>query len=354
MQRFEKQVIARLNMPYPLGLLPVDEQQCLVVATEDHGPILLSRPPYVEAQEIVSGPGGCMTLTSPGGGELYAIMGCFVGYQFQAGAIYRIARGSPADSAGATAWQCRKIVDLPFAHRMEIIYRGDEQWLVAASIAAGKKDAADWSRAGAVYAAAVPSGPGGAWKPRPILEGIHRNHGWLVTRLGGRRTLLISGQEGLFAAGLDAGGRDWAFEKIVEQEISEVAVCDLDGDGADELVTIEPFHGTRLRVYRRTGGAWTPAWESEIAFGHCLLAGMVSGTPSVLVSNRAGSRDLLLFRWDKSARGSVFPEPQRIAVDAGVGAANMLVVPHDGGDIIVSTNQVAGEIARYVVARDGG
>jgi hypothetical protein len=271
-------------------------------------------------------------------------MGCFVGYKFQTGGIYRISRDTRKE------WQCWRILDLPFAHRMDLVERGGNRWLVAASIAADKKDAADWSRAGTVYAAAVPSAPGGAWTLRPILEGIHRNHGYLSARLGGKRTLLISGQEGLFAAALDSPGSDFVFRKIVEQEISEVAVCDLDGDGVDELITIEPFHGSRLRVYRSASGRWVPAWEAEIAFGHCLLAGTVNGTPSVLVSNRAGSKDLLLFQWGKGQpAGNGFPEPQRIVVDAGVAAANMLVLPQDGGDIIVSTNQGEGEIVRYKV-----
>jgi hypothetical protein len=39
--------------------------------------------------------------------------------------------------------------------------------------------------------------------------------------------------------------------------------------------------------------------------------------------------------------------PRKIVVDEGAGAANMLVLPRAGGNLLFATNQAEGEIAAY-------
>jgi hypothetical protein len=291
---------------------------------------------------MVPGPGGCMALVPDNErpDTLFAIMGCFVGYKFQTGGVYRI---SPDPGSAA-----ERIIDLPFAHRIDFVNRGGTRFLIAATLAADKRDAADWSRPGSLYASRVPRAPGESWELTPVLEGIHRNHGLLAARFMGRRSVLVSGTEGLFAADLDSGGADWAFQQVLSREISEIAVSDIDGDGDEELITIEPFHGNSIHIYKLVGSRWQLAWETGLEFGHCLLAGMLNGVRTILVSNRAGNRDLLLFEFNASpARGRGIADPKRHVVDPGAGAANMLVVSHEGADRIFSTNQAAGEIVSY-------
>jgi len=123
-----------------------------------------------------------------------------------------------------------------------------------------------------------------------------------------------------------------------------MAVLDLDGDRAEELATIEPFHGNALRVYKHGRGGWTVAWEGELSFGHCVLGCSLGGAPGILVGNRAGDKSLLFFRFDRTLK------PERIVVDPGVGPANMVVLDHGGKQRIFSANQTSGEIAMYTVA----
>ena len=340
--QFKKNSLARLNMPYPLGVVVREGKRCVVAATEDHGPILLAQPPFHETTEMVPGPGGCMALVADNERPetLFAIMGCFVGYKFQTGGVYRI---SPDPGSAA-----EKIINLPFAHRIDFVRRGGTRFLIAATLAADKSDPADWSRPGSLYASLVPRAHGETWELTPVLEGIHRNHGLVTARFMGRRSVLVSGTEGLFAADLDTDGPDWGFRQVLNHEVSEMAVSDIDGDGAEELITIEPFHGNSLHVYKLVGSQWQLAWETGLEYGHCLLAGMLNGVRTILVSNRAGKRDLLLFEFNAPpAGGKGIADPIRHVVDPGAGAANMLVVSHEGADRIFSTNQAAGEIVSY-------
>jgi len=232
-----------------------------------------------------------------------------------------------------------------------VVRRSSRRYLVAANLAADKKDAADWSRPGAVYAAELPGADERqeavpALTLEPVFPGIHKNHGFLVTRFEGKESLLIGCAEGLFALDLASGQPGWAFRQVLSLEVSEMAVADLDGDGVDELVTIEPFHGSTLRAYRVSRGGWEPFWETEISFGHCVLAGAFQGQPTVLVSNRTGSRDLLLFQFSPGAPS----RPVQVVVDAGAAAANLLVLPWEGRDRIFSANQAAGELVMYTPA----
>jgi hypothetical protein len=341
--KFVKSIIHRMGMPYAIGAFGGGRQPggpggartaSVVCATEDHGPAVIIDPPYERARTLVAGPGGCMALVSDPDrpSDLWAVMGCFVGYKFQGGGIYRIRDGSPAERAA----------DLPFAHRIGIVNRGGSRYLVAANLAEDKADAADWSRPGAVHAAEL-TDPAAPLALQPILPGIHRNHGFLVSRLEGHPAVLIGCAEGLLAVDLDSTGPQWPFRQVLSQEVSEMAVADLDGDGSDELVTIEPFHGAALRAYRRSAAGWEKFWETEISFGHCVLAETFDGRPSVLVSNRSGSKDLVLFQFD----GDSPSRPRRIVVEPGAAAANMLVLPWEGRDRIFSANQAAGEIVMY-------
>lgn len=263
-------------------------------------------------------------------GDLYAIQGCFLGYEFEGAGIYRLRGGGPLE----------RILDLPFAHRIGLSRRGGHRFLLAASLAAGKKDKADWSQAGAVYAARLD----GDEEPglEPVLPGLHRNHGFLLAPHEGRPSLLIGASEGLFAIDLESSGPRWPVRQVMGNEVSEVAVMDLDGCGEAEIVTIEPFHGSAVRAYKKTAQGYRLLFEAELQFGHCLLAQSFRGRPAVLVSSRAGGKELLLFLFEPGSLRS-----RRVVVEAGAAAANMLLVGRPGEERILSANQAAGEIALY-------
>ena len=42
--------------------------------------------------------------------------------------------------------------------------------------------------------------------------------------------------------------------RIFDHEVSEFGFVDFDGDGVDEIVTIEPFHGENFVIYKMIAG----------------------------------------------------------------------------------------------------
>nr|MDA3948988.1 hypothetical protein [Spirochaeta sp.] len=315
------------------------------------------------------------------------------------------APGTPAPGPSAPAADRRRtapvrLFDLPFAHRLQSFLNQDGVHLVAATIAQTKDAAGDWTRPGAVYQADLGDGltqpRPGATPPtdtarthipatvplplRPVLTEIHKNHGLIVDR----GHLYITGAEGTYRAALPRTNDDpWNFQHIWHQEISELQFIDLDGDGAEELVTIEPFHGDRLVIYKVTaedtvpttgttpsGGlpptvpAQTPVlhlhkWlEKRIDFGHGLWTGLLGGVPSILLGNRAGHKNLELIRVsttaDRSTPGAHGTADRLIThtIAEGTGTAQVAVIHgyDKAPDSIIASNQEQGEIVRYTVS----
>jgi hypothetical protein len=69
----------------------------------------------------------------------------------------------------------------------------------------------------------------------------------------GIETICMSGVAGIFYFEQQSGRYNGLKRCLFDKEVSEFCFIDLDGDGKEELVTIEPFHGEALNVYKRKG-----------------------------------------------------------------------------------------------------
>ncbi len=85
----------------------------------------------------------------------------------------------------------------------------------------------------------------------------------------------------------------WNLSPIFQKEVSELTFIDLDGDGQSELITIEPFHGNVLNMYKRIKGDWKLKFTAPLSFGHGLSSGFFNGAPIVIVGNRRDSVEIL-------------------------------------------------------------
>lgn len=343
---FTKRKLVDVEMAYAVQRVSIDEQDHVIASPEGYGAIYLMRAPDWNVSVLTDGPGGTMSIVGVDSQRVLAIMGCFPGYNFHDAGIYLMERkGKPLGEP----WDRTKVLDLPFAHRIEQIRHRDKQWLVAASLAESKDNPDDWSRPGTVYAGEIPAPGADGWQLEPVLEKLHKNHGMFKGQLDGNEIFIITGTEAAYLYDLREENSDlWAPRTLFDYEISEICTVDLDGDGRDELVTIEPFHGNLLRVYKRggksgAGEGFEVIAEEALAFGHGLWCGAFNGAPSILVGNRRGDYTLKLFR-------ATDGDASRLAetvIDRDSGPANIAVVPRPGGDIVFTTNQNSKEIALY-------
>jgi len=218
--------------------------------------------------------------------------------------------------------------------------------LVAATICGGKSFQEDWSKPGAIYISKIPDNFEEEWHLQPILTGLFQNHGLIVQEMDGSHYLYIGCRNGLLRVRIPVDPEGpWEADTILDTPVSDLSFFDLDGDGQLELVTIEPFHGNRLVIYRSEKSNWKPVFETELAFGHVVWSGMLSGQPGILAGSRKEREEL---SWYYSSVKDLNLRT-RFDIDTKIGPTQIDVIHEPVRDLIVSANHTRGEIALYEV-----
>ncbi len=338
----KKQILARLDKVYAVSPIQINGYTYFLASTEDRGKCLIFSPPHWKVSTVWNGPGGCMSLMPVPGREkaFVTIQGFFPIFQSEhAGIVY-----AEGGEAIAEPWRATRVVDLPFVHRIGIVHVGPTPFLVAASLCGGKAFQDDWSQPGAVYAGAIPEGLSDKWFLEPILRGISKNHGMHVTIMDNKAVVMVSGKEGLFMLQVpEKPDSQWQCEQLLEHEVSDVYSYDIDGDGVPEIMTIEPFHGNRLVIYKRMLKGWKPVFEIFIDFGHVVWTGKILGKPAILAGERRGSKKLFLLR----PKTDDLRAMTRETLDNDIGPTQIAVICQQKRNFIISANHGADEVALY-------
>jgi hypothetical protein len=139
-------------------------------------------------------------------------------------------------------------------------------------------------------------------------------------------------------------GARWQVRKILNSPVSDLALCDIDGDGVPEMATIEPFHGSGFSIYHRTeeGYARIYSYPQSLPFCHAIWGGQLRSKRVFICGCRSGKRELILLSWQK---GRILSE----TIDSGCGPANVTVIGGQDQDMVVAANHEGGEGAVYFV-----
>ena len=152
-------------------------------------------------------------------------------------------------------WTVKPLITVPYLHRFDVCRIGGKLFFVGATLCLFKESKEDWTKPGSVYVGELPETFDGPFPIRPVLGGINKNHGFCRGSWNSRPAYLVSGHEGVFAVYLpESPDGEWKTERILDHEVSDIAVCDIDGDGRLELAAIEPFHGSRGVIYKERSG----------------------------------------------------------------------------------------------------
>jgi len=291
-------------------------------------------------------PGGAMNVLPVPGRDFsfLAIQKFFQGFQAEGSGIYYV----EPDEVEEKSWNIQRVIDLPFVHRIQVVKVGSKPYLVAATLCEGKDYEEDWSRPGSVYAGAIPEERSSTWELQPILEGVSKNHGMWHSE-GDPETLYISGKEGVFELEVpEKAEAGWDVTQLLGHEVSDLSLYDVDGDGKKEIVTIEPFHGDDLKIYRNINGSWKQVFRRDINFGHVVWAGHVGGSPGVIAGSRGGRRELELLRLDQANDGLSLKS--REVLDEGGAPMQVSVVNKEGSDLICTSNGDRDEVTLYKIS----
>lgn len=341
--RIHKQLITSLDQPYSVSPFVYQGKPCCLAASEGEGGEckLLTDQAVITLRGALEG--GCMNLVPvPEMPDTFLTIQRFYPiFRSEQAKIVMVHVNAP--NADQTAdCEVTELCELPFVHRIGLIGQVGQRYLAAGVLCRSKAFTDDWSQPG--YVAAFPFDPtaGRVGAMEMILPEMHKNHGMAVTPQSGSYEMLVSGAQGVFSVGYEAG--EWHAENLLPLETSDVCMIDIDGDGLDEMLTIQGFHGNAFNGYHQTeGGAWEQAFSRPLAFGHVLWCGYVQGKACALSGSRSDRRELTLHVFE---HGSIAAET---VLDAPCAPTQVAVNVDENGARVYASNTFGGEITLYTI-----
>ncbi|ADK80131.1 hypothetical protein [Sediminispirochaeta smaragdinae] len=316
----------------------IDGREVLLFAAEADGPCLAFDAETFTSESIWEHPGGTMAVVPRSDGEILAIQRFYPGFEAKEAEIVR------AVKAG-TWWNVSPLLKLPYVHRFDILQRGGVKYILCCTVCSCKTSVEDWSSPGQLFAAELPDDMEGPIELIPIADGMTRNHGYSKIRRDGFDKAWTACDQGLFeVTPPERQGEKWQVQVLYEKAISDIALCDIDGDGVDELAMIEPFHGDAFSVYKRTEGglALMYTYPKPMSFVHAIWGGLLRGRPAFIGGCRGSDRDLFVLRWNGD---HIVSE----VIEMGGGPSNVMVVNGPDRDLIAVANREIGEAAVFIV-----
>jgi len=232
---------------------------------------------------------------------------------------------------------------LPYLHRFDLYATPTAVYLLGCTIAEAKDHKDDWTRPGMVYGAILPDDLTQPIALTALKGGLFKNHGYCrsKTHSGG----FIACDDGVYQVTTPSVDNDqWKIEKIFDGAMSEVAFADIDNDGQDEMISIEPFHGNSIKIYKKLNHQYQPIYQYpfELDFAHTIIGTKLFTKQCFIGGIRRINPDLFMISMQDN---------QLITdiIDQGCGPANCNV--YDAGDTIYlhSANHTANHAAIYLI-----
>lgn len=243
-----------------------------------------------------------------------------------------------------TGWQIKDVLHLPYLHRFDIYHKNGVNYFIGATIAEDKKDKEDWTKPGQIYVGVLPDNPTDGIELTKIIDDCYKNHGYCRGQYNGSICGYFASEQGVLrVTPPEAIGGEWKIEKIMEGKISEIAFVDIDHDGVEEMMTIEPFHGNSIKIYKLRNNKYECdfVYPTEIDFAHTLVGTKFCGRNSFIGGVRRVNAELFVVQY-------IDGKYEVTIVENGVGPANIDVVHRENDDIIIAANHTNNEAAIYI------
>jgi len=340
--RFEKIKLDDMKRCHAAGALSLNGRFYAVFASEAvDGPCYAYTGERFEEKEVIwEKAGGTVSLAEIPGrdGEFIAVQRFFPGFQSYGA---KLVWGKRTHSG----WEVNDLVNLPYVHRFDLFPVEGEIYLFAAILCGSKNDRDDWSDPGKIIAGKLPAKAEEGIAFNEICGSQTRNHGYCRSFWQGRAAGFWSSDSGVFAA-VPPDNKDcqWQISKLLDRPVSDLALCDLDRCGEDELVTIEPFHGNQFVVNKKTQSGYEIVWRypNEIDFAHTVTGCNLLGKPAVICGARRKNCELFVLQYE-SGKGFF-----TTLVEEGAGTSNAVAANVNGVDIIIAANHTKNEAAVYI------
>ncbi|CEM60638.1 hypothetical protein DWQ65_12645 [Treponema phagedenis] len=348
MIKVHKKCIDTLSKCYAVSTLNFSGKDHLLVAAEKQDACNLYDLEGNKVSSVWDGPGGTMSIVplSDFDGEFLATQKFYSPNDSAQSCIVHV---KPKNNGAE--WEVKKLLDMPFLHRFDILERNGYRYLILCTIKSEHHHKDDWSSPGKVYAVVLPN----PFNPANVREedlhitcikdGLTKNHGYTKDIHNGVQTAIISAENGVFRfTPPEQPSGDWGIEQLINTPASDAIMADLNADGKKELLVISPFHGDALAIYECKDGVYVKVYDYPEAaeFSHAIERATVAGKEYVFIGHRKGAKRLLAFYYD-SEKGCYAAD----MLDENTGAANACFFKRNGKDCLAVTNREIDEIAVY-------
>lgn len=341
--KFVRRDVAQLDRCYCTNSLVLDNRQAVVYASEaspdQPGDAYALFLDDLSNKELIwNNAGGCMSILQ----HPY--------HQNQFIAVQEFYLKQPNNQAKLVIGQRNEdktysfhdLLTLPYLHRFGFLQ--DSQGyahLIVCTIAKAKEHKEDWSQPGEVWTGILEKDNTiRDWKL--IKTGLYHNHGFYYNQFHGQEAIYLGSDQGIHRVYLKQDQVE--IEQLLTTPVGEIALADLKGDGIQELMTIEPFHGDTIKIYQQKEMELVPVWKlnREIEFAHALTGGQLLGKSCFIAGVRRKNAETLVITWNND-------EYQVHQVDQGAGAANCCLITTPNHEYISCANHTAGYCSLYEV-----
>jgi hypothetical protein len=341
--KIEKRILTAMNRCYAANSIVVNGKTRLLLATEGEGPCLAwTGPDYTSSHTVWDGPGGTMTMVPiPGtNGEFLAVQKFFKMFQWEEAKVVHV---RPLERG----YEVNDVVHIPYIHRFDLLTVGIRHYFLGGTLATKKDSKEDWSNPGKLWVGEFTGA--GPLSVKVLKEGMTKHHGYSRLTRNGVMSGLATCEQGAFEVTPPPHpGAEWSVKQFMDWPISDISAVDIDGDGELEFATIEPFHGSYFRVYKRIGKSFARIYEHpEVSeFYHVVVGSTLAGKPVFIGGCRRGKQQLFYVHAVRTNPLELKAE----VIDAGVGPSNIHVVHEGQRDILVAANREKAEAALYFVS----
>jgi hypothetical protein len=338
-----KKVLGELDRAYATAIMEVNGELNYLIATEGHGPCLAFNEKNWENSTVWDGPGGTMNIIPVPGrkNEFIATQNFFPTFDSKEAQIVH----GKCNKEGK--WDITPIMKIPYLHRFDIFLLNNQLYFIGATLCTDKEFKDDWSKPGKVYIGKLSEKISEPFELQPVLESITKNHGFCAGEWKGKRAFFVTGVEGAFVIYVpNTEDGAWETEQLLNHEISDMAICDIDGDGCLEIATIEPFHGNKGMIYKNVEGEWKSIYEYEYEFGHVVWGGKILDKPAFIIGGRKGKQELICFQMEEESKNI-----KTVLIDNTGGPSNIAVINKEDKDVILAANRQIGEVAIYEITK---
>ena len=348
----KKKVLTDLTLCYAVGKLHYQGVDHFMVSAEKVDKCYLFNLEGEIEATLWDGPGGVMTIEQVPGSD-----GVFLTTQ----KFY-----SPNNSAEASLVVCapdengvfgtRKMMNFPFLHRFCILERNGVRYIAAGTLKShhGYKD--DWTCPGRIWVGELPEDLDSVTVDNPIeftplVSGLYRNHGFCKTTVDGVQCACFGSDQGVHMVMPPAErGGEWTVTQLLDRPTSDVLMIDIDGDGEDEMLTLAPFHGETVTIFKKKDGVFKTiyTYPYPMPFLHAIWNGEVGGKNVAFIGNRREKMQLLAIYCDDPEKMSIKVD----VLDEGAGPANCMTYKYKGKDWLVAANRETNEVALYELVEE--